>query len=125
MGKSKPSGSSKAGGGGGGSSTNNNTTGGAGGGCSQVKLRHILCEKLGKLNEAHEKLRAGERFETVAAAYSEDAARKGGDLGWKRKAELDPAFAAAAFSLGVGEMTSAPVRSAYGYHLILCEGRKA
>ena len=64
-------------------------------------------------------------WQKVAAAYSEDAARKGGDLGWKRKAELDPAFAAAAWALAVGEMTREPVRSSFGYHLILCEGRKA
>lgn len=30
-----------------------------------------------------EKLKAGQRFPDVAAAYSEDKARQGGDLGWQ------------------------------------------
>jgi parvulin-like peptidyl-prolyl isomerase len=33
-------------------------------------------------------------------------------------------FADAAFALAVGQM-SQPVRTQVGYHLILCEGRKA
>lgn len=37
----------------------------------------------------------------VATAYSEDAARKGGDLGWKRRNELVGPFAEAAFKLQV------------------------
>lgn len=34
--------------------------------------------------------------------YSEDAARKGGDVGWKRRNELVGPFAEAAFKLQVG-----------------------
>jgi NIMA-interacting peptidyl-prolyl cis-trans isomerase 4 len=30
-----------------------------------------------------EKLKAGQKFPDVAAAYSEDKARQGGDLGWQ------------------------------------------
>ncbi|GMH32505.1 hypothetical protein BSKO_00339 [Bryopsis sp. KO-2023] len=95
-----------------------------GGGASQVKVRHILCEKHSKVMEALEKVNSGAKFEEVAREFSEDKARQGGDLGWKRKNEVVPAFAEAAFKLDVGEMTSQPVKSEYGYHLILCEGRK-
>ncbi len=35
--------------------------------------------------EALDKIKAGERFDTVAAACSEDKARQGGDLGWKTR----------------------------------------
>lgn len=39
-------------------------------------------------------------FNTLAVLYSEDAsAPRGGELGYKSKKELDPAFAEAAFSL--------------------------
>ena len=38
--------------------------------------------------EALEKIKAGERFDTVAAACSEDKARQGGDLGWKTRQEV-------------------------------------
>lgn len=37
----------------------------------------------------------------VAKEYSEDKARQGGDLGWKRKNEVVAAFAEAAFALDV------------------------
>ena len=37
----------------------------------------------GKILEAMEKIKAGQKFPDVAAAYSEDKARQGGDLGWQ------------------------------------------
>lgn len=89
-----------------------------------INVRHILCEKQGKALEALAKIQAGEPFASVAAAYSEDKARQGGALGWKQRAELTPAFAEAAFALAVGEYTKAPVKTPFGYHVILVEGRK-
>ena len=38
--------------------------------------------------EALDKIKAGERFDTVAAVCSEDKARQGGDLGWKTRQEV-------------------------------------
>jgi parvulin-like peptidyl-prolyl isomerase len=52
-------------------------------GGNAVKVRHILCEKQSKILEALEKIKAGQKFPDVAAAYSEDKARSGGDLGWQ------------------------------------------
>ena len=45
--------------------------------CSLNKVRHILCEKQSKALEAIEKLKAGQKFNEVAAAYSEDKAKAG------------------------------------------------
>lgn len=87
-------------------------------------MRHILCEKQSKSLEALAKLDAGEPFASVAAANSEDKARSGGALGWKTKAELVPAFADAAFALAAGERTKAPIKTPFGWHIILVEGRK-
>lgn len=89
-----------------------------------INVRHILCAKHSKALEAVAKLDAGEPFASVAQAFSEDKARQGGALGWKTKAELVPAFAEAAFALAVGERTKAPVKTEFGYHIILVEGRK-
>eukprot|EP00887_Chlorella_sp_A99_P005024 scaffold4.g5024.t1 len=127
----------KKGGGGGGKQAADGGKSGGGGplkGASQVKVRHILCEKLSKANEALSKIQAGEQFDqaswrrAVAREYSEDKARAGGDLGWKGKTDVVKEFADAAFALqargGVGEYTRQPVKSQFGYHLILCEGRK-
>jgi peptidyl-prolyl cis-trans isomerase NIMA-interacting 4 len=45
------------------------------------KVRHILCEKFSKIQEAEAKLKEGQSFDTVAREYSEDKARQGGLLG--------------------------------------------
>jgi NIMA-interacting peptidyl-prolyl cis-trans isomerase 4 len=91
---------------------------------THVNVRHILCEKHSKIMEAQGRIQAGEQFSQVASQMSEDKARQGGALGWKTRQEVVGAFADAAFKLGVGEMTQAPVKTQFGYHLILCEGRK-
>ena len=66
------------------------------------------------------KIRAGADFGAVAKASSADSASavRGGDLGWFGHGEMDNAFEAAAFNLAPGKM-GGPVRSRFGYHLIL------
>lgn len=44
---------------------------------SFIQVRHILCEKQSKIMEAMEKLKAGMKFNEVAATFSEDKARSG------------------------------------------------
>eukprot|EP00744_Colponema_vietnamica_P008557 GILI01012201.1.p1 GENE.GILI01012201.1~~GILI01012201.1.p1 ORF type:complete len:142 (+),score=45.87 GILI01012201.1:27-428(+) len=92
-------------------------------GYTRIKCRHILCEKQGKALEAMGKLAEGMSFADVAKDYSEDKARQGGDLGWKLRGELNGVFAEAAFALQIGEMTAAPVKTSFGYHVILVEGK--
>uniref|UniRef100_A0A8C5QVK5 Peptidyl-prolyl cis-trans isomerase n=1 Tax=Leptobrachium leishanense TaxID=445787 RepID=A0A8C5QVK5_9ANUR len=90
---------------------------------------HILCEKHGKVMEAMEKLKSGVRFSEVAAQYSEDKARQGGDLGWMTRGSMVGPFQEAAFALTVSTMdkpvyTDPPVKTKFGYHIIMVEGRK-
>uniref|UniRef100_A0A8C8RL07 Peptidyl-prolyl cis-trans isomerase n=1 Tax=Pelusios castaneus TaxID=367368 RepID=A0A8C8RL07_9SAUR len=99
------------------------------GGGNAVKVRHILCEKHGRITEAMEKLKAGVRFSEVAAQYSEDKARQGGDLGWMTRGSMVGPFQEAAFALAVSSMdkpvyTDPPVKTKFGYHIIMVEGRK-
>ncbi|MEA3316666.1 MAG: peptidylprolyl isomerase [Bacteroidota bacterium] len=72
-----------------------------------------------KLLDLRERILNGERFSTLAILYSEDpgTARKGGELGFRAKEELDPAFARMAFSLKKDQV-SRIVESSYGYHII-------
>ncbi|KAM6125049.1 peptidyl-prolyl cis-trans isomerase NIMA-interacting 4 [Phoenicopterus ruber ruber] len=117
-----------ASGGGGGSGSEGKAQGPKGGG-SAVKVRHILCEKHGKAMEAMEKLKSGLRFSEVAAQYSEDKARQGGDLGWMTRGSMVGPFQEAAFALPVSSMdkpvyTDPPVKTKFGYHIIMVEGRK-
>uniref|UniRef100_A0A2K6EMU6 Peptidyl-prolyl cis-trans isomerase n=1 Tax=Propithecus coquereli TaxID=379532 RepID=A0A2K6EMU6_PROCO len=99
------------------------------GGGNEVKVRHILCEKHGKITEAVEKLKSGMRFNEVAAQYSEDRARQRGDLGWMTRGSMVGPLQEAAFALPVSGMdkpvfTDPPVKTKFGYHIIMVEGRK-
>lgn len=44
---------------------------------TSINVRHILCEKHAKKEEALEKLRNGAKFDDVAREMSEDKARQG------------------------------------------------
>ncbi|NXU62879.1 PIN4 isomerase, partial [Horornis vulcanius] len=97
--------------------------------CPLLQVRHILCEKHGRAMEAMEKLKSGQRFSEVAAQYSEDKARQGGDLGWMTRGSMVGPFQEAAFALPVSSMdkpvyTDPPIKTKFGYHIIMVEGRK-
>uniref|UniRef100_A0A8C7JYG5 Peptidyl-prolyl cis-trans isomerase n=2 Tax=Oncorhynchus TaxID=8016 RepID=A0A8C7JYG5_ONCKI len=101
----------------------------AGKGGKGGKGLHILCEKHGKCMEAMEKLKAGVRFSEVASQYSEDKARQGGDLGWMIRGSMTGPFQDAAFALPNSTMdkpiyTDPPVKTKFGYHIIMVEGKK-
>ncbi|XP_064094277.1 peptidyl-prolyl cis-trans isomerase NIMA-interacting 4-like [Macrobrachium nipponense] len=98
-------------------------------GGTAVKVRHILCEKQGKALEALEKIKSGMKFNEVAAEYSEDKARSGGDLGWMTRGSMVGPFQDAAFALPVSTLanpvyTDPPVKTKFGYHIIMVEGKK-
>src|SRR3989339_857863 len=61
-------------------------------------------------------------FDVLAESRSDDtgSAVNGGELGWFGRGEMVPEFEEAAFSLEPGQI-SQPVRTEYGYHLILVE----
>jgi len=96
-------------------------------GAQQINVRHILCEKHGKKEEALTKLKGGAKFDDVARECSEDKARAGGALGWKKRGDLDPTFEAVAFELEASTTNSpkyAEAKTGFGYHIIMVEGRK-
>ena len=45
-------------------------------------------------------------------------------LPWRTRAELHPDFAEAAFALPVGGVTAQPIKTDFGYHIILVEGKE-
>uniref|UniRef100_A0A0A9VSP6 Peptidyl-prolyl cis-trans isomerase n=2 Tax=Lygus hesperus TaxID=30085 RepID=A0A0A9VSP6_LYGHE len=98
-------------------------------GGTAVKVRHILCEKQSKSLEAMEKLKSGMKFPEVAAQYSEDKARSGGDLGWMTRGSMVGPFQDAAFDLPISTVanpvyTDPPIKTKFGYHIIMVEGKK-
>ncbi|KAJ2161742.1 Peptidyl-prolyl cis-trans isomerase pin4 [Coemansia sp. RSA 552] len=94
-----------------------------------VVVRHILCEKLGKITEAMTKLDNGAHFDAVAREYSEDKARSGGSLGRKTRGSMVGPFQDAAFALQTSTCakpiyTKPPVKTTFGYHIIMVEKRE-
>ncbi len=69
---------------------------------------------------------AGEDFATIAKAESDDtgSGKNGGDLGTFTHGHMVKAFEDAAFSLPIGQV-SEPVKTQFGYHLILVQKRDA
>lgn len=88
-------------------------------GAPQVHAAHILVATQQAADEARGRIEAGEDFGDVAREVSTDpgTAPNGGDLGWFTREEMVPAFADAAFSLPVGDV-SQPVASEFGWHVI-------
>lgn len=71
--------------------------------------------------EVIEKLNNGEDFADLAKEYSDDESNKdnGGSLGSINREGYDENFIEGAIPLKVGEYTKEPVKSTYGYHIIL------
>lgn len=125
------------------------TKGGAGKlkAATSINVRHILCEKHSKKEEALSKLREGSKFDDVAREFSEDKARQGevkrirfniiiaelllsgvgGSLGWKVRGSLNGDFEKAAYELEpstTGSPKYVEVKTVFGYHIIMIEGRR-
>lgn len=99
----------------------------SGGSFMSINVRHILCAKHGKKEEALAKLASGTKFDDVAREFSEDKARQGGSLGWKTRASMLPEFEKVAFELEPSSVASpkwAEVKTSEGYHIVMVEGRK-
>jgi len=72
-----------------------------------------------RLRELRQRIKDGESFSTMAVLYSEDkeTAKKGGELGFYSRSELNPNFAAVAFNLEKGEVSEV-VRDKDGFHIM-------
>lgn len=70
--------------------------------------------------EARDKVRAGEDFEAVVKAFSEEpgAATRGGSIGSVERKDLAKPFADAAFELSVNQISDV-VETDFGFHVIL------
>jgi peptidyl-prolyl cis-trans isomerase D len=96
----------------------------------EVKARHILIK--GDDAKAMDKIKAikakvnNKNFASIASKETEDPSGKnnGGDLGWFSAGRMVPAFEKVAFGLASGKI-SEPVKTEFGYHLILVEDKKA
>lgn len=90
------------------------------GGAESVNASHILVDSEEKALEILSAIKAGEiSFEDAAAAHSScPSGQRGGNLGDFTRGQMVPEFDAAVFAMQVGEITDAPVKTNFGYHLI-------
>ncbi len=92
---------------------------------AQSQVSHILVDTLEQATQVKAKLDAGGNFAALAKEYSVDreTAVNGGDLGLiSDDEEIVPEFRAAMDSLLLGQI-SEPVKTSYGYHIIMITGR--
>ena len=89
----------------------------------QVSARHILVETEAEAQDIITQLDNGADFASLAEEYSIDtgSAVQGGALGYFSKEQMVTEFSDAAFSTPVGTYTETPVKSQFGYHIILVE----
>jgi peptidyl-prolyl cis-trans isomerase SurA len=78
-----------------------------------------------KARDIRERIVTGEQFEEVARSTSDDPSVKvnGGNLGYFTVFQMIMPFEDAAYTLKKGEI-SQPVRTPYGYHIILVKGKR-
>jgi len=91
---------------------------------SEYKARHILVDKEADAKDIIARLKKDPgAFAKLAAEKSKDTGSKpnGGDLGWFDPAGMVPEFGAAVRKLEKGKFTDEPVKTQYGYHVILLE----
>jgi peptidyl-prolyl cis-trans isomerase SurA len=79
-----------------------------------------------KIMTLRNRILAGENFATLASSASEDTSARvnRGDLGYFSALQMVYPFEEAAFTLPVGKISS-PVRTRFGYHLVLVTDRRA
>ncbi|TNF89796.1 MAG: molecular chaperone SurA, partial [Gammaproteobacteria bacterium] len=75
-------------------------------------------------DEILSRLDQGEEFDQLANTFSAgDTALQGGDLGWRKKAEIPSLFTTQALSMQPGDHAG-PIRSASGFHIVHLKQRR-
>jgi peptidyl-prolyl cis-trans isomerase C len=88
----------------------------------EYKASHILVEKEAEAKTIIAEIDKGSDFAELAKKKSTGpSATHGGDLGWFKPDEMVEPFARAVESLKNGEYTKTPVKSDFGWHVILRE----
>ena len=91
-------------------------------GDKEYKVRHILVEKEDEAKDIIARLKKGEKFEDLAKQSKDPGSKdRGGDLGWAAPSNYVKPFSDALVKLEKGKFTETPVKSDFGYHVILLD----
>ncbi len=91
-------------------------------GDKEYKARHVLVEKEDEAKAIIAKLDKGDRFEDMAKESKDPGSKdRGGDLGWSTPASYVKPFGDAMVKLEKGKYTTTPIKSDFGWHVILLD----
>jgi peptidyl-prolyl cis-trans isomerase C len=96
-------------------------------GDKEYRARHILVKSEDLAKKLIDDLKKGGKFEDLAKQHSEDTGTKprGGDLDWNVPGTFVKEFSDALVKLEKGQMTPAPVKSQFGFHVIRLDDVRA
>ena len=90
-----------------------------------IQIPNMKAEAKARAEAVLKQIKEGADFAEMAIDNSEDATGiNGGDLGYFKKGDMEPAFEKVAFSLPIGELSDV-VETSYGYHIIKVADHKA
>ena len=94
---------------------------------TEYRARHILVEGEDEAKALIAQIKGGAKFEDLAKDKSKDpgSGANGGDLDFAKPESYVPEFGAAMAKLKKGEMTDAPVKTQFGWHIIKLEDTRA
>jgi len=86
----------------------------------EVRASHILVKTEAEANDLIKQIKGGADFTKLATEKSLDkgAAAQGGDLGYFSAGQMVPEFEKAAFAMKAGDVSTKPVKTEFGYHII-------
>ena len=88
----------------------------------EYHARHILLKTEQEAKTAISRLNKGAKFAELARKSLDPGSKdNGGDLGWTSPAMFVPPFSEAMIALEKGKYSATPVKTEYGYHIILLE----
>jgi peptidyl-prolyl cis-trans isomerase C len=95
-------------------------------GDKEYKPRHILVDKEEDAKAIISKLQNGQKFEDLAKDSKDPGSKdKGGELGWSNPGMFVKPFSDAMVKLEKGKFTPQPVKTDFGYHVILLDDTRA
>ena len=86
----------------------------------EFNASHILVKDENEALQIIEKLKIKSEFSKLAKSYSIGPSKKnGGNLGWFRSGQMVKEFEEAVLKLKKGKITKKPVKTKFGYHIIM------
>lgn len=96
---------------------------------AQMKASHILVKTEKEANNIIATLKKSKNLKSDFTQMAKDksvgpSGKNGGELGWFTKEKMVPEFSKATMKLSKGEITTSPIKTRFGYHIIYLDDKK-